>query len=103
LIAGIGDRKQRRAGRLHHGNQAPKAAGQRITAAGHRAARIRLTAGAVKKPRVDWKKNLKILGTGAKSQNRCALGAGEKVNGESRFVCAICINGAIAAHNANET
>ena len=42
----MGDDEQRRAGRLHNGNQAPEATRERITAAGHGDTRIRLADGA---------------------------------------------------------
>ena len=40
------NREQRRAGRLRHGNQRPEPAGERIVAAAHCAASIRLADGA---------------------------------------------------------
>jgi len=45
-VAGTADIKRRRAGRLHHGNQRPKSAGERITATGHRPAGVMLADGA---------------------------------------------------------
>ena len=46
LVAGSRDGQVGRAGGLHDGNRTPKTAGQRISAAGHRAAGVRLADGA---------------------------------------------------------
>ena len=45
-VAGMGDGQVGKPRRLHDGNQTPKAAGQRIIAAAHRAAGVRLADGA---------------------------------------------------------